>query len=88
MAVKLCEELKALGCDWDADEFRALVRETHVVVHPAWTDEELLYHPYDAQRFAHIIRTRTGCQGLTDTLILRTLVNVRKQTTRRRTGAA
>ena len=80
----LKEELGRFGCDLDVAEFRDLLNELHGVMHPAWTDEELLFHPHDALRYCATVRCRTRCDGLPDSFILRTLVNNRKS--RRRTG--
>lgn len=79
MPRKLADELKDCGCQADSDVFRELVRELHSVMHPAWTDEELLYHPDDAKAFCGVVRRRAGSPGLPDDLILRTLVNRRKR---------
>jgi hypothetical protein len=80
MAVLLAKELKALGFDrgeFTLAEFRDVVQEVFAVLHPSWTDEELLFNPHDALRFCDAVRCRT-CLGIPDNFILRTLVNVRK----------
>lgn len=70
--------LQTFGCDIDADEFRDLIQEVFSVMHPAWTDEDMLYHPRDAIRYCEAIRCRTDCDGLSDEFVLRSLVNIRK----------
>jgi hypothetical protein len=59
-------------------DFRETIIEMHAMMHPAWTDEELCFHPHDAICFCEAIRCRFQCGGLRDDLILRTLVNWRK----------
>lgn len=83
MQRRLADELKSYGCDIDPDEFRDLTAEMLHNMHRAWTDEELLYHPYDALRYCAAIRARSQ-DSLPDDLILRTLVNTRKRSGRKR----
>jgi hypothetical protein len=78
VARKLAEDLKALGYDGGEDEFRDIVGEVFAVMHPSWTDEELMCEPRDAMRYCEAVRSRT-CQGIPDRLILRTLTNNRKR---------
>ena len=77
--MRLRDELKVFGCKTDEQDFRDIVMELHAIMHPNWTDEELLFHPRDAIRYAEAIRCRSECAGLPDHMILRTLVNCRKQ---------
>ena len=76
----LREELRILGYDggeYSEDEFRDIIQEVFAVLHPSWTDEQLLFRPPDGMRFCEAVRCRTS-KGLPDELILRTLVNIRK----------
>lgn len=80
------KELKALGLGLSAADFRDIVQEVFAVTCPAWTDEELLYHPRDTLNYDDLVRCRvTHLEGralrrrdLPDHLINRTLVNCRK----------
>ncbi len=79
MAIRLSKELESLGCKLDETEFRETLLELHVILHPSWTDEELLFHPRDASVYCEAIRFKTECSALPDHLILRTLINTRKK---------
>lgn len=79
----LHKELKQFGCDLTPDQFRDIVLGLRQAMHGTWTDEELLYHPYDALRFCAAVRARSR-DSLPDELVLRTLVNIRKNQRRPR----
>lgn len=79
MAQNLERELKALGCDMPADDFREMVVELRAVLFPAWSIDETVCHPIDAIRLCGAARRRAGCNDLPDDLILRTLMNCRRR---------
>lgn len=79
MAVNLASELKAIGCEMPADEFRDLLMELHAVLYPSWSIDELVCHPQEALEYAIIIRRRAKCSYLPDDLILRSLMNCRRR---------
>lgn len=76
--MKLEKELELYGSETDPGTFREVLQEVHAVMHPAWTAEQLLYHPRDAIRYCEAIRARAG-QGLPDEMVLRRLNNIRKR---------
>jgi hypothetical protein len=65
-------------CPLDDDEFRSLVMDTFREMFGSMTDEQLLCLPSESKRFDRMIRHLARCQGLSDTLINRTLMNCRK----------
>jgi len=71
-------ELPRYGCDVDPETFREVVAELKEVMFPCYTDEELLYHLDDSRAYVMAVRSRIRCLGLPDFLILRTMINVRK----------
>jgi hypothetical protein len=84
--INLREELDRLGIKVSIAEFREAIRELHAVMFPSWSDEELLFHPEnEGAAFLHAVRTRFGCGNLSDHLVLRTLINWRKDNTRKAT---
>lgn len=77
MAVTLAKQLETLGIKTTPDQFRETLSDLHALMHPSWTDEELLLHPSDASRYCEVIRRRVG-ESLPDRLILSTLIGMRK----------
>jgi len=75
---RLDDELGNFGCGWSAEEFREFILELKALTSPAWTDEELTYHPDDAKDYCRMVRSRTQCATLPDHFILRSLINCRK----------
>jgi transcriptional regulator with XRE-family HTH domain len=78
MSRKLETELEEAGCKLTPEGFRELLEDRKATTSPAWTIDELVCNPKDAMGFCDVIRTETGCQNLSDSLILRTLMNVRR----------
>lgn len=70
--------LKEYMKDLDIEDFRNLVIETHQQLFPAWTDEELLFHPDEAKQLCVAIRQKLLAKKIPDHFILRVLVNARK----------
>jgi transcriptional regulator with XRE-family HTH domain len=78
MPKKLETELAECGCNLDPIAFRDLVEETKAVTSPTWTIDDLVCQPDEAKTFCEAIRGKTKCPRLTDFIILRTLMNVRR----------
>lgn len=76
--MKMAEELRQYGCSMEPEAFRDLVVELHQLLHPSWTDEQLLFHPYNAMQFCEAVRQKTQ-QWVPDHFVLRTLINCRKR---------
>ena len=82
--MRLSGELKAMG--WTngptgerrEDEFREKIADTFNGLYRAWTDEELLCNPREALHFCNAVRVRCGVPDAPDSVILRTLTNMRK----------
>jgi hypothetical protein len=75
--VRLRDALPDCGSQMSPAAFRELVLENFAQNYSNWTDEELLFEPREAMKFCKAIRTQ--CDGkLSDNLILRTLINARK----------
>lgn len=78
MSRSLADDLHEAGCKMDQQRFKELLEERKATTSPTWTIDDLVCHPEDAKKFCELIRTETGCIGLSDYLILRALLNVRK----------
>ncbi|HMP57866.1 MAG TPA: hypothetical protein PKD86_00820 [Gemmatales bacterium] len=70
---RLSRELSAQGCKLDVDAFRAVLLEELGDT----TTDDLLCHPHEALAFCDRVRRRLDC-ALSTTLILKTLLNLRK----------
>jgi hypothetical protein len=77
MAKRLEIELAECGCEMDAKMFRELVVERHRVMHPNWTEDDLVCHPDEAKNYCAVIRSEVGAP-VPDHVILRSLLNARK----------
>jgi hypothetical protein len=82
MALRLKAELKAVGWEGSAQDFRVIVAAVKDNLYPAFTDEELLYRSLEAHEFCNVVRKRSGLPELTDHVINKTLVNLRKYVNR------
>ena len=78
MARRLETELKEVGCDMSAAEFREMLEEKKALSTPAWTIDDLVCHPIEARQFCDMVRQISTCEKLDDAVILRTLMNARK----------
>jgi transcriptional regulator with XRE-family HTH domain len=78
MTRKLETELEECGCTLDPIAFRELLEERKAVMSPTWTIDDLVCHPDEAKAFCDQIRSETSSPKLSDYLILRTLMNVRR----------
>jgi transcriptional regulator with XRE-family HTH domain len=78
MTRKLNEELEECGCGIDPGQFRELLEDRKAATSPSWTVDDLVCHPDEASKFCDLIRSETKCQRLSDYLILRTLMNIRR----------
>lgn len=78
------------GCRLDAQEFRERVTAIYAETHHNLSIDDLLCEPDWAKRYAAMVRRAVGCPGLTDFVILRTLLNQRKHSglSRRRSPRA
>ena len=80
MAINLKVELQTAGyvgdgCEW----FRELVVDTFHGMFRAWTDEQLLCTPREALHYCNRVRMDSRLPDLPDSVILRTLTNLRKR---------
>jgi len=78
MSRKLETELQECRCDLSPVDFRDLLIERKHDTSPAWTIDELVCHPDEAKEYCNVIRAETKCPEMSDDLILRTLMNVRR----------
>lgn len=70
--------LRENECTMPLDEFQDELENLHARLYQSWSVDELLLHPDDAKEFCNTIRHQTSSQGLPDDLILRCLMNRRK----------
>ena len=77
--MRLEDELKAMGCDMDADTFRDSLADLFAETNRNCTVENLLCRWRDAGHFCALARYRLRLPETADELILRTLLNIRKQ---------
>jgi hypothetical protein len=78
MTRKLEVELEESGCSLTPTGFRELLEERKATTSPSWTIDDLVCHPEKAKEFCEQIRAETACPQLSDYLILRTLMNIRR----------
>jgi hypothetical protein len=88
MAISLKAELDRMGYRGHEDDFRDVLVETLHNFCPSWTDEQLLCNPTVALKYCKVVRKAARfADGVrvreANELILRTLVNTRKQQKRR-----
>jgi hypothetical protein len=76
---RLSKTLAEYGIDTDPDAFVDQLVERFQGMYPAFTIDELLVRPREALRFCDSVRTATGNYDLPDDLLLRPLLNRRKQ---------
>lgn len=76
--MRLEKQLQACGYSGDPEVFRSLLPELLGQLFPGATDEDVLCSPREkAIPYCEAVRARCAC-GLSDTLILKTLLNTRK----------
>lgn len=78
---KYAEELEARGWTDGRSAFDEVLVETLHGMFPGWTDEGLLFNPWDAMAYCAAVARKTGLRGRKKelaNLVLRMLVNVRK----------
>jgi transcriptional regulator with XRE-family HTH domain len=78
MSRKLEMELEECGCSLTPAAFRELLEDRKATTSPSWTIDDLVCHPKEAMEFCDLIRSETNCPELTDDLVLRTLMNIRR----------
>lgn len=78
MALNYTRELGKYGCSLGRTELLDLVVETHQILHPAWTVDELACHPTDALEFCKEVRRRAGAP-IREDVILKALMNHRRK---------
>lgn len=71
-------ELVAAGCDMSPGNFRPFVVDCFASMYKSRTIDELLCHPLEAKMLCEWIRKQPSCEQLPNSLILSTLINVRK----------
>jgi len=74
----LKKEIENVECDIDPSRFKELTCDCHADMYKSVTIDEIVCHPREAMALCAQVRNRTGCQALSDELILSTLMNVRK----------
>lgn len=79
MSNSLQSRLKANHCNHSIDEFTDTIADAMTALCPAWTVDEMLLHPDIAKAVCKETRTRTGCHGVPDDLILRCIIARRKK---------
>lgn len=77
MSTKVEKELESHGYAGDPERFKTAVGESHFTMFPNWTDEELLQNPRSLIELCDNVRRLMKC-NLPDSLIARTLINLRK----------
>ncbi len=78
MSRKLETELDECGCDLTPAAFRDVLVDKKHATSPAWTIDELVCHPDEAKEYCNVIRAELNCPKMDDSLILRTLMNIRR----------
>lgn len=78
MLRKLEVELTECGCHLTSNDFREHLEEQKALVAPAFNTDELVCHPKEAMEYCDVVRKATSCPKLSDFLILRTLMNIRR----------
>lgn len=83
MAKTLKKELEECGCEMKPETFRKTVKTMHGHLFNGMTDERLLCNPHKALHLCGAVMGKAGMK-LPDELILRTLLNVRKDERKRK----
>jgi transcriptional regulator with XRE-family HTH domain len=78
MSRKLEDELRDCGCAMTPDTFREMLEERKAIMSPSWTIDDLVCNPDDAKNFCEMIRREANSPKMSDFLILRTLMNIRR----------
>lgn len=76
---RLSSTLAEYGIDTDPEMFVDQLIDQCFVMYPAFTIDELLVRPREALRFCDAVRERLGNYDLPDDMLLRPLLNRRKQ---------
>lgn len=77
--IQLKDELAACDCKLDADAYRETLANVFANMFPGWTDEEMLCDEFAPRRFVEAIRRKTKAPDLPHSLVLRSLLNIRKR---------
>ena len=85
--MRLEEELKAARCKIEPEAFRQLIRMAYAEMYGEMPDEQLYFMPDESKRFAGVIKQRARSPRLADSVILRTLSNLRKRSALKSTGS-
>ena len=75
---RLQTQLNELGCDLTADTFRERANDLFAGMYKSRTFDELACHPVQAKDLCSVLRKNLGNSELPDSMILRTIMNVRK----------
>lgn len=76
--MRLEDELKLYGCEMDAQSFRECLANTFANMFKGYTDEQMLCEPDATKDFDRTIRRIVNCPGLPDSVINKTILNMRK----------
>jgi hypothetical protein len=75
---RLQTALKDAACDLRPDQFRDLANDCLADMYKNRTIDELVCHPRESRALCNYVRAKAGCSILTSELILRTIMNSRK----------
>ena len=70
--------LQANGCTLPLDQFQDQIVDVMSQNYLSWSVDELVLHPDDAKRFCQLVRAATNAHDLPDDLVLRCLMDRRK----------
>jgi hypothetical protein len=75
-------ELRGAGCEMEKDAFDDFIVDAFAGMYHGQTVDEIVCYPDQADAYCQFVRNELPCPGLPGSLILRRLMNVRKQGTR------
>ena len=78
MRPRIADQLREMGCEATAEEFRRVLADTKAELFPDLTDEHLAFTRHEAERYCKEVRARVACQKLPRVFILTQLVGLRK----------
>lgn len=75
---RLEDRLAANSCEMPLEKVQDVLVDLMADQYSAWSVDELLLHPREASQYCDLARRRLDSPGLPDDLILRCLINRRK----------
>ena len=79
MAFNLRKELRNFGWNGDPDNFKRAIYDARMEYYSYWSEDELLVNPKEGQILCKVVRDKCNTNCISDSLILRTMLNMRKQ---------